>query len=190
MKGEWCYFRNYFSPEYCNQLIENASVLPAQEAVTGLNNSQPDYRIRRSHVKFINRQHVAFQGLFDELWKLALQANNDWFNIHITRLDFVQLAEYNSAHEGEYKAHHDVFWVNKDPIYHRKLSCVVQLTDPLQYQGGDFEMIDVGEFPNREDLRSQGTVIFFPSFFTHRANKVTAGIRHSIAAWFEGPKWR
>ena len=36
----------------------------------------------------------------------------------------------------------DVFWINKDPIYHRKLSCIIQLTDPNEYEGGEFELID------------------------------------------------
>ena len=90
--------------------------------------------------------------------------------------------------EGEYKKHHDVFWINNDQ-FHRKLSCVVQLTDPNEYEGGDFEMFDLTEYPNAQEVRAQGSTIFFPSFVPHQAHPVTKGKRYSLAVWFEGPKW-
>ena len=102
----------------------------------------------------------------------------------------MQLAEYSDRDRGEYRDHHDVFWINGDPHFHRKLSCVIQLTPPDQYEGGDLQLLDVGQFPLASDIRQQGSVLFFPSFFLHRATPVTRGTRHSIAAWFEGPKWR
>jgi PKHD-type hydroxylase len=121
---------------------------------------------------------------------MGIQANSDFFNIHVTRLDFIQLAEYDASYKGEYKDHHDVFWLNDDPFYHRKMSCVIQLSDPNDYVGGDLELIDTSTFPEKDDMRQQGTAIFFPSFFKHRATPVLEGTRYSIAAWFEGPKWR
>ena len=191
MKGEWCYFKNYFSPEFCQQLIDDAAMLPSQHGIVGLGNGEGvNLTTRRSRVKFIQSGDWKFQKLFDELWKTCIQANRDFFDVHVSRLNFVQLAEYNEQDQGEYRDHHDVFWLNNDPVYHRKLSCVIQLTDPNKYEGGDFELIDVGQCPPAQDLRGQGTVIFFPSFFMHRARPVTRGVRHSIAAWFEGPKWR
>jgi len=48
----------------------------------------------------------------------------------------------------------------------------------------------VSEYPNPAEMREQGTVIFFPSFTRHAALPVTAGKRYSVAAWFDGPKWR
>jgi PKHD-type hydroxylase len=138
----------------------------------------------------LEKEDNRFKFLFDTLWLTAIQANNDFFNVHITKLDYVQLAEYSAEYKGEYKDHHDVFWINNDPIYHRKLSCIIQLTDPNEYEGGEFELIDTNQFPNANDIKQQGTIIYFPSFFLHRAKPVTKGVRYSIAAWFDGPKWR
>jgi PKHD-type hydroxylase len=121
---------------------------------------------------------------------MALSANNDFFNLHISRLNFIQLAEYDASYQGEYKEHHDVFWLNGDPFYHRKLSCIIQLSDPNTYEGGDLEITDAETAPNVNDMRQQGTGIFFPSLIRHKANPVTKGTRYSIAAWFDGPKWR
>jgi PKHD-type hydroxylase len=191
MKGEWCYFKSYFSKEQCEKIINDSLIIPSQDALVGTNDSaSTNYESRRSKIRFINSEDWRFSELFTNLWKMAIQANNDFFNIHITKLDFVQLAEYDSSYKGEYKAHHDVFWLNNDPFYHRKISCVIQLSDPNEYEGGDLELIDTSTFPEKEEMRQQGTVIFFPSFFMHRATPVLSGTRYSIAAWFEGPKWR
>lgn len=191
MVGEWCYFKSYFSKEYCEDLINRSLTIPSQDAHVGINGEEfTSFDSRRSKVRFLNAGDWMFKDFFKELWSLVIQANSDFFNVHISRLDFVQLAEYDASYKGEYKAHHDVFWLNNDPFYHRKLTCVIQLSDPNDYVGGDLELIDTSTFPDKEEFRQQGTVIFFPSFFTHQANPVLEGTRYSIAAWFEGPKWR
>lgn len=189
--GEWCYFRSYLSKDTCNKIIQDALQIPSQDAVVGVNgiNVALDTSIRKSKVRFINSNDWKFSYLFDALWKTAIQANNDFFNIHITKLDFVQFAEYDASYEGEYKEHHDVFWNNQDPYFHRKLSCVIQLSDSLTYEGGDLELTEAGA-PLDKQCKDQGSIIYFPSMIRHRAHKVTKGVRYSIAAWFEGPKWR
>jgi PKHD-type hydroxylase len=124
------------------------------------------------------------------MWKLAIQANDDWFNFHITKISYIQLAEYDSSYEGEYKVHNDVFWINGDPFYHRKLTSVVQLTNPNSYIGGDLVLHTSQENPPSDQIKCRGTTIFFPSFLNHQANQVTEGTRYSLACWFDGPKWR
>lgn len=190
MKGEWCYFNSYFSPEQCDNILELAKDIPAIPAPVGLAGNDINEEIRKSKVKFIHKENPNFSFLFDDLWKMAIKANDEWFGIHISRLNFIQLAEYDSSYGGEYKVHHDVFWTNEDPYYHRKLTAVIQLTNPREYEGGDLEIIDAAEKPNPMDLRNQGTATFFPSCLYHKANPVTRGTRYSIACWFEGPKWR
>jgi PKHD-type hydroxylase len=192
MRGEWCYFKSAFTQEECEYILKEGLKLPSKKAVMGVSevNALTDEKYRRSDIRFILKSHTKFEFLFDKLWKLAIHANNDWFNFHITKLDYIQLAEYPSEIQGEYKKHHDVFWINNDPIYHRKLTCVVQLTDPTTYKGGDFQLFNVCEFPNSEEIRTIGTAVFIPSFVYHAATPVTEGVRHSLAVWFDGPKWR
>jgi PKHD-type hydroxylase len=124
------------------------------------------------------------------MWKMAIEANDQWFGFHLSKLDYIQLAEYDSSYLGEYKKHHDVFWMNGDPKYHRKLTAVIQLSDPCDYEGGDLVLHNQQEKPNEFEIKTQGSVIFFPSFIEHQANPVTKGTRYSLACWFDGPKWR
>jgi PKHD-type hydroxylase len=190
MKGEWCYFKQKFTPEQCKLIIDLASNLPVQDATLGVEGKNLDTSFRKSKVKFIMKDDPNFTWLYDEMWKMAIQANDDFFGLHISRIDYMQLAEYDASYRGEYKEHHDVFWVNNDPVYHRKLTSVTQLTPPNEYRGGNLEFVDLQQYPNADELRTQGTSIFFPSLFRHRATPVTEGTRYSLACWFDGPKWR
>lgn len=191
MRGEWAIFKSRYSVEDCKNIISDSQSIPIQPGKIGVGGElrQTDYR--KSEIKFINRTHNKFEWLFDDIWNLANEANNTWFNFDIERFNFIQLAEYSDAYRGEYKRHHDVFWLNNDPKYHRKMTCVIQLTDPSEYEGGDLELYDLcGQYPSKDDLRAQGTMIFFPSFIPHAAIPVTKGTRHSLAIWFDGPKWK
>jgi len=190
MRGEWCYFKEAFSPEECDYILETGLKIPAEKATMGVKKEFVNDEYRKSDIRFITKQNTDFNFLFDKVWKLAIQANNEWFNFHITKLDYMQLAEYSAEDGGLYKTHQDVFWINNDPLYHRKLTCVIQLTDPSEYTGGNFELHNVSETPNAEEIRTRGTAIFIPSFVYHAATEIMEGKRHSLAVWFDGPKWR
>lgn len=189
MNGYWCYFLRKFSPEYCKSILERSKKYDFSPGVVGSFELLTD--VRRSKIKFIPSDDPEFRDVFDALWLMALDANRSFFNFHISKLDFIQITEYHESDRGEYKKHHDVFWLNKDPVFHRKISCSIQLSDETSYKGGDLvfeELFD--EEPKPEDIRSQGTAVFFPSFVYHRVNPVTQGTRYSLVAWFDGPKWR
>ncbi len=193
MNGEWCFFNKRFTPDVCEQIITMGLTLPAQAAAIGDNDLgvRTDNSYRRSNIRFIDKRDQRFKFLFDNLWEAAIEANDQWFNFHLSKLDYIQLAEYNDVQQGEYKRHHDVFWINNDPKYHRKLSAVVQLSDPLEYDGGELQLLDLtGPAPDPEQIKKQGTTIFFPSFNIHAITPVTRGTRYSLAIWFDGPKWR
>lgn len=190
MKGEWCYFKNAFSVSECNQILELGLQIPAKEASMGVDGSAKSSEHRRSQIRFIQKEDARFTFLFDKMWKLALQANDEWFNFHVTKITYIQLAEYDESYQGVYNRHNDVFWMNNDPHYHRKITAVVQLSDPSTYEGGNLELFGLTEYPNAEDVRTQGTAFFFPSFLEHQATMVAKGTRYSLACWFDGPKWR
>ena len=71
----------------------------------------------------------------------------------------------------------------------RKLSFVLQLSEPDDYEGGNLQLLD----ENRKCYfapRQRGTVILFDSRTQHRVLKVTKGTRKSIVGWTVGPRWR
>jgi len=189
MKGEWAYFNGLLSKGQCEQIIKDGLTIPSNDATIGVTDGKTDNSHRRSKVRFLLRSDKRFEWIFDMLWKSAMSANNDFFGFHLSKLDYVQMAEYESSYKGEYKEHHDVFWLNGDQVYHRKLSCILQLSDPATYDGGDLVITEATQ-PLDKECKSQGSLIFFPSMLRHKAEPVTRGTRYSLAAWFDGPKWR
>lgn len=70
----------------------------------------------------------------------------------------------------------------------RKLSFILQLSDPDDYEGGNVQFLD----DNRKTFfapRKRGTIILFDSRMQHRVLKVTKGVRKSIVGWTVGPRW-
>ena len=70
----------------------------------------------------------------------------------------------------------------------RKLSFVVQLSDPDDYEGGNLQLLD--EAGNSYIApRQRGTVILFDSRTQHRVQKVRTGVRKSLVGWVVGKRW-
>lgn len=183
MNGEWAIWRNAFSKEECEDYIERGKDILETEGHLGSKGEYQNKDARRSKVKWIHDD--LYSDLFDKMWKMTLKVNQEFFGFHIDDLRYMQLTEYDESYKGEYKVHHDVFWMETP---HRKLSVVLQLTDPTTYTGGDLGLQVQGESP--ENYKDQGTVIWFPSWTPHWVTPVTKGRRNSIVCWFEGPHWR
>lgn len=80
-------------------------------------------------------------------------------------------------------------FVNESIELVRKLSVVIQLSDPDEYEGGNLQLLDES---GRSYIapRKRGTIILFDSRTQHRVLKVTAGTRKSIVGWIVGPRWK
>ena len=80
-------------------------------------------------------------------------------------------------------------WVNSSCEMVRKLSFVVQLSDPDDYEGGNVQLLD--EAGNSYMVpRKKGCIVLFDSRTQHRVLKVTKGTRKSIVGWTVGPRWK
>ena len=80
-------------------------------------------------------------------------------------------------------------FVNKNIELVRKLSFVIQLSDPDDYEGGNLQLLN--ECGNSFIApRKRGTVIVFDSRMQHRVLKVKRGIRKSLVGWVVGPRWK
>jgi PKHD-type hydroxylase len=80
-------------------------------------------------------------------------------------------------------------FVNENTELVRKLSFVLQLSDPDDYEGGNLQMLDESG-QNYFAPRKRGTVILFDSRTMHRVLPVKSGLRKSIVGWTVGPRWK
>lgn len=179
-RNNWQMFSGELGKNFCENIVSTFKKLPAEEATTF--GGQKDHR--RSNVRWISGEH----GLRKMMLDYVIQANTA-FGIEIHHLiSELQFTEYDGEYRGKYDLHHDIDW-NADKPYDRKLSIVVQLTDPSTYEGGDLSFSEI-ENPKPADLRNQGTIIVFPSYLQHAVSPVTSGVRHSLVSWVWGPRWK
>ena len=71
----------------------------------------------------------------------------------------------------------------------RKLSFVVQLSEPDDYEGGNLQLLSE-DGKSYFAPRKKGTVVVFDSRTQHRVLKVTKGTRKSLVGWVVGPRWK
>lgn len=144
-----------------------------------------DYR--RSAITIIDLKDTTFHWLFTRLADYIAYANALHWQFDLLGFDEPsQYTRYDAQELGHYDWHMDMIncW-NKPP---RKLSAVIQLSAPDEYEGGEFCIKT-----NSADTvlsKEKGTLIIFPSYILHKVNPVTYGIRRSLVCWIGGPKLR
>lgn len=180
MRDNWQMFSGELDDKLCDDIISNFEKLEPETATT-FNNAE-DYR--KSKIRWVSHEN----GLKDFLMRYIEQANSNAWHINIDRSPKeMQFTEYSGEYEGKYDWHHDIFW-ESPKNYDRKLSVVVQLSDPDAYEGGNFEFSEVAN-PDQSALRARGTILVFPSYLEHRVTAITEGTRYSLVLWVSGPRW-
>jgi len=172
------------SAQHCDDLITLIAAHQMKDA--GLVRGTTAHNIRRAEIAWLDDIPEA-SWVMDRMISLTAQANRDGFQFDLSDFgESPQVARYTAAREGHFDWHSDIGagqWAAK-----RKLTIVVQLSDPAAYDGGTLELrpdSNVTQAP-----RTRGTATIFPSFVLHRVTPVTAGTRWSLTLWSHGPAFR
>lgn len=171
----------------CEALIEDGERLHrAPGSVVG-DETIVDTAVRDTGVAFFDREHWV-HGLLEHYVRLANSTTAKW-EYRLSELEPIQFSRYESGQH--YTWHMDTF-AGADGSA-RKLSIVVQLDAPSEYEGGDLQIRALHSFESiytLETIRPRGSVVVFPGFLTHRVTPVTRGTRRSLVGWFRGPKFQ
>jgi PKHD-type hydroxylase len=174
------YFSNGFNDKEIKEIKDLASKLTKQDAVTGQGTVST---YRKSEVCWIDEEESS-QWIYDKIGELAAVANKEMWNFDIWGFpDNLQYTIYH-GNGGHYDWHLDL----GPNMSNRKLSVVVQLAGPNEYEGGDLEINVGGSILTVP--REKGLVCFFPSFLLHRVTPTTAGTRISLVTWLGGNNFR
>jgi predicted 2-oxoglutarate/Fe(II)-dependent dioxygenase YbiX len=104
----------------------------------------------------------------------------DQFGLTMPAIHYPQglrFLKYDSAETGFQNWHTD------KSKQSRILTCVVQLTDPDEYQGARLEF--QSPILSKQVPVQQGSLIIFPSEQIHRVSECISGIRYSLIVWAE-----
>ncbi len=169
-----------FSDEECQRVIGMARAFPAEEGRVEGGGAQQQFRSATVHfIPHIKETVWLYQKALDA----AVEANEHHWDFDVTGFfQGLQLIRYEGSREDHYAWHMDI-GIGADTG--RKISFVVQLSDPADYEGGELEM-NSGKILTPPNAR--GTVVLFPSFMLHRVKPVTSGVRWSIAGWVQSQR--
>lgn len=173
-----------FTPAQCDMLIGYTKSADAADAK--LVNRSANHNIRRSELVWVDEIAEA-EWVVTRLIDVVRQANRDVYNFDLTDFsESAQIARYGAERQGHFDWHSDIG--EGQFARKRKLTVVVQLSDPAQYTGGTLEVMA----SNATTLgqKERGTAIVFPSYLLHRVTPVETGERFSLTVWAHGPAFR
>lgn len=168
--------------EICEYIIRSTPWEKKEEGMFQYKNGmKTDHCIRKTEIIFDRPLSIAECILRSHITVANQSAN---WNYSLTKVQSVQIGRYVEG--GHYKYHTDADIPSNDKIV-RKLSAVLFLSDPKDYEGGSFEF---GVLENQIDKPTQGTIIVFPSYVKHRVTPVTSGERYTAVCWAMGPAFK
>jgi PKHD-type hydroxylase len=188
----WYFVKPVFKNEmvdFIHSLASNTPEERATEVGRDGNSLEENLNSRSSSICWIDDMQV-YEVLMD-----AIESVNDGsWQYNITGIESLQYTIYREDKNQHYSWHTDPINYKDSTIPSRKVSCSVLLSDPEEFEGGEFEFmsIDLGgqtssSFqPNFFNKKGHG--LFFPSQAYHRVKPVTKGIRRSLVCWFTGPR--
>lgn len=179
----YAWWEGAFTEDQLNWLQQQAKNASDPAIVGSANGGVEDKNIRRSSLYWMHKNSEN-AWVYDILADVASALNAQYFRFDLTGFgEALQLTNYDQAEHGMYGWHQDY-----NAKISRKLSLVLQLTDPAEYEGGNLEVMTQGE-PMRV-RKQRGIVAAFPSYVLHQVTPVVKGSRQSLVAWVSGPAFR
>ena len=172
-----------FTEQELNWLQEQARNADQRAQAGDIKTEEELKQVRRSQVSWLQKTPDT-AWVFEKLGHIASSLNAKYFRFDLTGFgEPLQLTNYDQSEHGMYGWHQDYGGGTS-----RKLSLVLQLTDPSQYEGGNLQIMTGGQ---PQTVRKQrGLVAAFPSYVLHQVTPVTSGNRQSLVAWISGPAFR
>ena len=173
-----------FSPSDCDRLLAAVRAAPAADArLVGLGTN---HDLRRASLVWVEDLPDA-GWVMDRIVRTVAEANRETFRFDLDEFaESAQVATYEADRQGHFAWHSDI---GDGPLAaRRKLTAVIQLSDPDDYAGGRLEIMPSGSVVEAALARGAATV--FPSYLLHRVTPVTRGTRQSLTIWAHGPAFR
>lgn len=184
----WVNWAGAFTPDQVARVIALGETLPRSGGTTFESGARPAAEtVRRSEVAWL-RHTPETAWVFDKLAYICEDMNAKFFRFDLS--GFHEPLQYTTYEHrpGEAPGHYTWHMDRGANITPRKLSLVVQLSAPSDYDGGELELFYAD--PAVRVTRGLGHVVAFPSYVMHRVTPVTRGLRRSLVAWIGGPGFR
>lgn len=187
------YWENFLSEDDINLILnqknwnnmEPGKISETPDRLNGL-----DVYTRRSSVSWLYHNEVT-ENLWKKFSDVITEVNSRFFHFNLTGCyEPIQLTSYNGETQGFYDWHtDDDSGKSSNSRVPRKLSMVLLLSDPSEFEGGQLQIKANNDEPINLEMK-RGRAWFFPSYTLHTVTPVTRGIRKSLVLWVGGPEFK
>ena len=202
-KYYYWFWKGVLSDKFCDDDIRTGLQQNSHIAVTG---NVKDKKLTKKVIKNLKKTRNSNVTFLDKNWifktvnEFVSKANhNAGWNFEYDFTESCQFTIYKKTQH--YTWHADAFPVPYSDNHQfkgfrgkiRKLTCIIQLSDPSEYEGGELEFDfrnstkeNTSNIVSDKSFSTKGSIIVFPSFVYHRVKPVTKGNRHSLVSWCLG----
>ncbi len=184
-KDHSAYWEGFLTDEEINYLanVNNWSNIAPAQIGSGVTNQN----IRSTKISWLELSNEN-KDIWNKLAKVIAEVNSRYFHFDLTGFyEPIQLGIYTAEDKGHYDWHVDMFISNTNAP--RKLSMVLMLSDPSEFEGGELLLkSDSDEY--RSLSLAKGRAWFFPSYMLHKVTPVTKGTRKTLVLWVGGPQFK
>jgi len=184
--------------EVCDFIVQEGKALQANDAQVRESDGVDTVRegARRTQVAFWQANYWV-NGLLEHHIRMA---NKELWDYHVSITQGVQFGIYGPGDMyGWHKDEFDKpFGQKATPAWRgqaRKVSAVLNLTDPKDYTGGGLKFKNLhGQIVGGPDfdarLEKKGSLVVFPAYVLHTVEPVETGERCSLVSWMLGDPFR
>jgi PKHD-type hydroxylase len=180
----FAWWEGAFTDQQLDWLQQKAREATQEAKVGGRDGGEVNLGVRRSELNWLrNTPETAW--VFERLSNVVNSLNTQYFGFDLTGFgEAIQLTNYHESKQGNYTWHQDFGSTGIS----RKLSLVMQLSEPTDYEGGELQLLT-----KREPTvvkKQRGLIVAFPSWTLHQVTPVVKGTRQSLVTWISGPAFR
>ena len=211
LKYSYWYFQSALPEKFCNDLVKYGNEKTEEIALTGgfqekieKNNSLSDDELKDLKKKRdSNIVWLSEPWIYNEIHPYIHQANKSaGWNF---QWDYSEACQFTKYKQDQYYGWHCDSWDGpyvdiNNKNYNgkiRKLSVTCVLSKPEDYEGGELEFDFGTDEPDKKhnvrsctEIKTQGSLVVFPSFVRHRVKPVTKGTRYSLVIWSLGQPYK
>jgi PKHD-type hydroxylase len=182
--NQFCVAEGAFSENEVDQIIDLEDLQKFHKGGVGNGGGggKVNKKARDSEVMWIHHDPNS-DWLFQKFSHLTSMINYDHFMYDIEGFENFQYTRYRKGEFYDWHTDSGDVWAT----FERKISATIVLTDPEEYEGGEFQCVLGGRVDEPLTIKpKKGDAVFFASWMPHRVLPITKGVRKSLVCWVMG----